>query len=383
MAVSCIFIDRMQTKVVKIDIANIEPAKIKEAARAIETGLLVGFPTETVYGIGCRVETGSLAKLGSIKNRGPDKYYTLHISRPDEVMRYVPHIGLRAKKLIKTCWPGPLTIVFELNEQDLAEVRNNLTEEVFRNLYKDNSIGIRCPNHPVASKLLEEILYPVVAPSANLEGRQPAVDADQVLAQLEGQIELLVNGGPCQYKQSSTVVKIGKIGMEILRPGVYSKTTLEEKSKVKFLFVCTGNTCRSPMAEGMFRKYLAEKLDCSIDLLEEKGYKVSSAGTMRMAGMPASAESIEACAARGIDITGHKNRPLSTELIEESDFIFVMTEAHRQYVLALSEGVAGKCHLLAGEKEVADPIGQSQEVYNDCVQMIEDAVKKIVSELVI
>jgi protein-tyrosine phosphatase len=373
----------MQTKVVKIDIANIDSAKIKEAAQAIEVGLLVGFPTETVYGIGCRVEIGSLAKLDSIKNRSPDKYYTLHISRPDEVIRYVPYIGLRAKKLIDTCWPGPLTIVFELDEQGLAEARNSLVEEVFRSLYKDNSIGIRCPNHPVASKLLEETLYPVVAPSANLEGRQPAVDAGEVLAQLEGQIELLVDGGSCQYKESSTVVKIGKMGMEILRPGVYSRAALEEKSKVKFLFVCTGNTCRSPMAEGMFRKYLAEKLDCSIDLLEQKGYKVYSAGTMRMAGVPASAESIAVCAARGVDITGHESRTLSTQLIEESDFIFVMVQAHRQHVLALSNEAAGKCHLLAGEKEVADPIGQSQEVYNDCVQMIEEAVKKRVSGLAI
>ncbi|MHC4763122.1 MAG: L-threonylcarbamoyladenylate synthase [Planctomycetota bacterium] len=373
----------METKVVNIDIANIDTAKIKEAARAIEAGLLVGFPTETVYGIGCRVEAESLAKLNSIKNRSPDKYYTLHISRPDGAKRYVPHIGLRAKKLIEACWPGPLTIVFELDEQSLAGAQNNLAEEVFRSLYKDNSIGIRCPNHPVASKLLEETLYPVVAPSANLEGRQPGVDAGEVLAQLEGQIELLVDGGRCQYKENSTVVKIGKMGMEILRAGVYSKTTLEEKSKVKFLFVCTGNTCRSPMAEGMFRKYLAEKLDCSIDLLEEKGYKVHSAGTMRMAGVPASAESVAACTAKGVDITGHESQPLSTQLIEESDFIFVMTKAHRQYVLALSDEAGGKCQLLAGEKEVADPIGQSQKVYNDCVQMIEDAVKKRVSGLAI
>jgi L-threonylcarbamoyladenylate synthase len=98
LAVSCIFIDGMKTKVVKIDIANIDSAKIKEAAQAIEAGLLVAFPTETVYGIGCRVEAGSLAKLNSIKNRSPDKYYTLHISRPDGAKRYVPHIGLRAKK---------------------------------------------------------------------------------------------------------------------------------------------------------------------------------------------------------------------------------------------------------------------------------------------
>jgi L-threonylcarbamoyladenylate synthase len=204
---------KMQTKVVKLDTAEPDTAKIKEAAALLDAGGLVAFPTETVYGIGCRVETTSLAKLDKLKRRDPGKYYTLHIGQKTDLEKYLPSVGLKGQKLIKNGWPGPLTIVFELNDEDIAKQRNRLERKVFENLYKDNSIGIRCPAHRIASMLLQAVQNAVVAPSANITGRSPAVDAESVLAQFSGQIELLLDAGPCKYKKSSTVVKTGKSGL--------------------------------------------------------------------------------------------------------------------------------------------------------------------------
>jgi len=373
----------MQTEVVKLDATKIDMAKIKEAAQLVDAGQLVAFPTETVYGIACRVETPSLIKLDKLKGRSPEKCYTLHIGEKDTVKRYLPSIGLRAWKLIKNFWPGPLTIVFELDAQDTDKQRNIFEKEVFENLYKNNSIGIRCPENPIASKLLQLTHSPVVAPSSNITGRAPAVDAEEVLAQFSGQIPLLLDAGPCKYKKSSTVVKIGKKGLEFLRSGVYCQAELEAGSAVKFLFVCTGNTCRSPMAEGIFSKYLAEKLQCKVDHLDKMGYKVCSAGIMDMAGVPASPEAIAACAAKGIDIKVHKSRGLSQQLVEESDFVFAMGRMHRERVIALSDKAASKCVLLAEGEDIPDPIGQKQQVYNNCAEMIENAVRKRIGELVI
>lgn len=154
-------------------------------------------------------------------------------------------------------------------------------------------------------------------------------------------------------------------------------------SQIKFLFVCTGNTCRSPMAEGIFRKYLAEKLHSDIDNLSKIGYKVTSAGTIDTVGSPASEAAIDACAAKGIDIKAHKSEILSRELTEESDFIFVMERVHQKRVAAISPEAANKCVLLAENQEIADPIGQSQEVFDYCAELIEKAVQKRISELVI
>jgi len=377
------FMAPMQTKIVKLDATNVDSAKIKEAASLVDDGGLVAFPTETVYGIACRVKTDSLARLNNIKGRDPTKYYTLHIGQKNDVKKYVPTIGLRAEKLIRNAWPGPLTIVFELDHRDIDKQKKNLKRKFFKNLYKNNSIGIRCPDNRIATMLLLAANNPVVAPSANIAGQSPAVDAEEVLAQLSGQIELLLDAGPCKYKNSSTVVKIGKMGIEILRPGVYSQGQLDAMSAVKFLFVCTGNTCRSPMAEGIFRKYLAEKLKCDVDRLNKIGYKIFSAGIMDVASFPASDEAIAACAAKGIDLTAHRNQGLSKELIEESDLIFAMERMHQQKIIALSNEAANKCFLLAGDKGIADPIGHSQEFFDSCADMIEAAVKKKISELVI
>ncbi len=373
----------MQTKIVKLNATKIDSAKIKEAAALLDTGGLVAFPTETVYGIACRVRFDSLAKLDNLKGRNPRKYYTLHIGQKSDVNKYVPTLGLRTEKLVNNAWPGPLTIVFELDQKNIDKQQKNLEREFFENLYKNNSIGIRCPDNPIATMLLKATNNPVVAPSANTAGQPSAIDAKQVFAQLSGQIELLLDAGPCKYKESSTVVKIGKLGIEILRPGVYSQAQLDSMSAVKFLFVCTGNTCRSPMAEGMFRKYLAEKLQCKVDQLNKIGYKVCSAGVMDVTGVPASAEAIAACAVKGIDIKAHRNKGLSKELIEESDFIFAMERIHQDRIISLNHEAVNKCCLLAGDKGVPDPIGYPQEFYNSCADMIDAAVKERISELVI
>jgi protein-tyrosine phosphatase len=373
----------MLTEVIKLDGTETDFAKVKEAAAMVDAGRLVAFPTETVYGIACRVKSDSLTKLSHVKGRTPDKHYTLHIGQKGDVKKYVPTIGLRAQKLIKNVWPGPVTIVFELDEKDAVRQCKSIGMEVFEALYQDNTIGIRCPDNPTATMLLQATTNPVVAPSANITGKPPAINAEQVLAQLFGRIELVLDGGPCKYKKSSTVVKIGKIGWEIVRQGAYSRSELEALSQIRFLFVCTGNTCRSPMAEGIFRKYLAEKLQCDVDRLDKMGYKIISASVMNMSDRPASAEAVTVCAAKGIDITAHRSRNLSREIVEESDLIFVMERMHQKSVAALGSEAADKCMLLAENQESADPIGQSQEFFERCAELIEKAVRKRIGELVI
>ncbi len=373
----------MGTDIIKLDAADLDLSKIRRAAEVVDAGGLVAFPTETVYGIAARVRSDSLARLDSVKGRDPSKPYTLHIGEKVEVGRYVPSIGLRAERLVENAWPGPLTVVFELDSKDMDRQERTLAREVFEGLYRDNSIGIRCPDNAIAAALLGHTSNPVVAPSANMAGQSAAVDAGAVLSAFSGEIDLVLDGGRCKYGMSSTVAKIGKHGLEILRAGVYADAEVEIMSQVTFLILCTGNSCRSPMAEGIFRKYLAEKLGCEVDCLGRKGYKVSSAGVLDMAGLSASSEAVAACAAKGVDIRAHRSQTLTRRLVEESSRVFAMERMHQARVAALSPGAAAKCVLLAGDSEIPDPIGQQQAVYNGCADLIEEAVRKRISELVI
>ncbi len=371
----------MTAEVIRIDSHRGDLDRIKEAAKVVEQGGLVAFPTETVYGIACRVEPAALARLDRIKGRDTSKYYTLHIGQIDEYRKYVQGIGIRTEKLIQRAWPGPLTLVFELDSAQIAGHRNRLDDAVTNTIYKNRSIGIRCPDHPVASLLLRLVGYPVVAPSANRAGEEPAADAHNVMAQVGNDVDIILDGGACKYGKSSTVAAVGSAGIRLLREGVYSASELQKMSEITFLFVCTGNTCRSAMAEGMFRTYLAEKIGCDVDDLQERGYKVLSAGTMNMVGAPASAESVMACALKGVNIGSHASRPLTRSLIETSDSIYCMTRAHREQVVDLSPDAERNCHLLVPDGEVPDPIGQSQEYFNRCASYIEAAVKARISEL--
>ena len=379
----CICSRPMTTNVVKLDVGNIDLAKIREAASVIEGGGLVAFPTETVYGIACRAKSDSLARLSEIKGRTAEKHFTLHIARRDDLDDYVPVVGIRGRKLVRQAWPGPLTVVFELDSKAIETLRGRFEADVFGSLYRQDSIGVRCPDHAVAAALLRETRVPVVAPSANRTGEPPAVSAEHVLSQFAGRIEMLLDGGPAKLGTSSTVVKIGKKGMELLRAGAYSQKQVEQMSQVNFLFVCTGNTCRSPMAEGLFKKYLAEKLQCRVDELDKIGYKVSSAGIIGMSGFPASDEAITACAGKGVDISAHRNRGLTRELIDESDFVYAMEQVHLKRIIVLQPEAASKSYLLAGTAGIPDPMGHPQEVYDNCTNIIERAVKGRISELAI
>lgn len=146
---------------------------------------------------------------------------------------------------------------------------------------------------------------------------------------------------------------------------------ISSKYMTEILFVCSGNTCRSPMAEGLCRQILTD----------DSKYHISSAGTSATPGEHATQEAIIALRNRGIDISQHSSRTLTADLIRESNFILVMCERHRQKVLGLCPEAGEKCFLLAENSDIADPFEEGQEVYNRCAEQISEAVRIRVGEI--
>lgn len=189
-----------------------EAGILKEAGRIIRRGGLVAFPTETVYGLGANAsDPAAVSALFEVKGRPAEKPLTLHLAEVDETPRWVRDIPPIAVKLIEVFWPGPLTLVFTGAQKLPPEVTGGLP-----------TIAVRVPAHPVALGIIRAAQVPVVAPSANLSGRPSSTTAEHVIADLQGRIDAVVDGGPAPIGIESTVLDLTGPVPRVLRPGAVS-----------------------------------------------------------------------------------------------------------------------------------------------------------------
>ena len=182
----------MKTRLIKLGRGKAADKAIKEAAEVLRGGGLLGIPTETVYGIAANAGNAqAMEKLRRLKERGKSEPFTLLIAEKERVSDYVDELSWPGAGLVKRGWPGPLTLIFELGKGRAAGKAKSATSWA-KNVHYRGTIGLRCPDHPGIRKLLKEAACPVVAPSANRKGQEPAVEAGEVMAELDGELELVL-----------------------------------------------------------------------------------------------------------------------------------------------------------------------------------------------
>jgi L-threonylcarbamoyladenylate synthase len=193
--------------VIKIDPANPDRRKIAIAAKVIREGGLVVFPTETVYGIAVNsLDKKAVDRLRKVKGRPEGKPFTVHISDLKMIRDMGCIITGAAEKLMAEFWPGPLTIILKSQ--------------------KGEKIGFRMPADKTALELISASGVPVVAPSANLSGRSAPVTADEAMADLEGKIDMVIDGGRTKVGLESTVVDMTVEPFKVLRAGAIKEEEL-------------------------------------------------------------------------------------------------------------------------------------------------------------
>ncbi|MDD4891524.1 MAG: L-threonylcarbamoyladenylate synthase [Phycisphaerae bacterium] len=375
----------MSTEIVTLDrTKRLNHEAIRQAAEIMMGGGLVAFPTETVYGVGtCTRSKHGLERLRALKKRPPDKPFGLMVPSASAAHWFVPFMTALPRRLMRKAWPGPLTIVVEVEHPLYCPAADVFGSEAVEPLFNfDNTIGLRCPDDPIALALLERVDGPVVSASANHAGEAPATTAAEVIAAIGKDVELVLDGGPVPYGVASTVVKIigaGR-GFQILRVGLLDERTIDKMAIETWLFVCTGNTCRSPMAAAVARARLAKAIGCPEEDLTLAGYRVLSAGVLAADGVPATPAAADAVAALGGNLAAHKAARLTVDAIRQADRIFVMTEAHRDAVLSLMPAAQGKIRLLSVDEPIEDPIGGADEVYRRVADQIAAAIDLLVKE---
>jgi L-threonylcarbamoyladenylate synthase len=363
------------TEVIKITDPSQIPAAAEAAADALRAGKLVGFPTETVYGIAVdATNAGSMQRLRELKDR-PANPFSVHLGRPEDLQRYIRKMPPAAARLVRSTWPGPVTLLLETGGH-LADKTLD-TPDMRAALTSGDVIGLRCPDEPVSAAMLSAVDGPVLAPSANLAGEPSPRSGDEVLASLDGKIDLLIDHGPTTCGADSTIVRFTGLRWEVVRSGAVSDDKLREAMRFRLIVVCTGNTCRSPMAEGLARQLVAERVGCSVDELEGQGIEIISAGVFAASGSPATPEAQAAAARLGADISSHRSRKLSTELIKSADMILCMTQSHLDSVCRMQASAAGTARLLDGDGDVPDPIGGGIDMYDSTADHLQQILPSV------
>lgn len=334
----------------------------RRVSDALARGALVAMPTETVYGVAVRADDAvAVKRLREAKGRAADSSLTWHVARREAIEAF-EELRPLSRRLAERYWPGPLTLVLHAVPPGLEHVA------------KDGWTGVRLPAHEATREILTKLDFPVVMTSANRHGEEPLTEALAVAELFANELELVVDGGASRLREASGVLKLGAGHFELLREGLLPIADLRKTAGLSIGFVCTGNTCRSPMAEGLARSLLAERLGS--DDLAAFGFRVLSMGVFAGAGSPASEHAVEVLAGLKIDIGNHTSQPAVPEIVRELDRVYALTQGHLSSLeKMLPPNRTRHLSLLDPHgDDVSDPIGGTLADYRHCAEKIQSAL---------
>jgi protein-tyrosine-phosphatase/tRNA A37 threonylcarbamoyladenosine synthetase subunit TsaC/SUA5/YrdC len=340
------------------------------AVQALVEGHVVAAPTASSYvylASGLQADAvDQLHRQASLLTENP---ISIIPRVPDEVLDFIPSLGSGSRRLVRKAWPGPLVLQSK-NADEYSSLRC-LPGTVYDRIQNDQGeVRLWIPDHEVLHYITRLVSGPVVVALAS-RGDKPGNIARSVAELPSGFSVLSIDAGTIEEAGEPTVVAVEGSRGQVLREGLLSESQLRQLSQYLVLFVCTGNTCRSPMAAALMRKKIQDKFKSEFDA-QASPIVVASAGVSAFGGDPASHGALEAIRGYGCSLDQHQSTQLNSRLVEQSDLILAMGQRHRSVIIAQWPESAPKVHLIAADgSEISDPFGGPLDVYQRCAEQLD------------
>lgn len=325
-------------------------AALQRAVQELVAGRLVILPTDTGYHLAAlALNPEALTSLGAFGS--PEKAF-LGVRGVADALRWAPWMGETATRLGRRCWPGPVTLIVEQTDGTASPA---------------DTIRLRVPAHEAPLTALDY----VEGPLAFLPLPAGWAPQESLVQEMGDRVSMVIADHAGVGNKAATTVTVRGNSWAVSETGHVTEETLRQLMPTTLLFVCTGNTCRSPLAEALCKKLLADRLGCSPQELATRGFQVLSAGLAASVGADPTAEAVAVATDLGADLAGHRSQPLTAELLARADYLFAMTQGHLRAIQPYCDASGPRLSLLASDGgDIRDPIGGDSAIYRECAEQI-------------
>lgn len=348
---------------------------VRQISDALVQGQLVVLPRESTYVLaGSANHPQAISAILDFHQKSAlDTPPSLAVLNVENVANWLPDLSPIVLRLLRRCWPGTLELMPTSGEH---QILTQLFPEGVRDRIAQPQMTLCSPEHAA-------VLYPIHLTQCPLlcvsTGKQQISETDE-LATLAS---VLCDDGPRSEQLAPTVFRVNADNLDVVRQGALTLEQLQEQLGHLILFVCTGNTCRSPLAQVLCEKLLVENLSCEAGQLAKNGFLVRSAGISAYDGSPASPESVTIAQKHGVDLSRHASRPLTASLVQQADSLLCMTGSHLEMIRTYFPEEGGHAEMLSpAGTDLIDPIGQDEAFYDQCAEQILNDLKARLSQWV-